>query len=68
LEEAVKLFSTAFEQACALKAVDGFAVNCLTRELTAAEITVVLEEQEKLSKAALSGHGRGKSFIPLSRN
>ena len=48
--------------------VDGFVVNCLTRELTAAEVTAVLEEQEKLSKAALSGHGRGKSFISMSRN
>jgi hypothetical protein len=44
----VGLFSMAFEQVCALKVVDGFVVNCLTRELTAAEVTAVLEEQERL--------------------
>jgi len=46
--EVVRLFSTAFEQTCALKVIDGFVVNCLTRELTAAEVTAVLEEQERL--------------------
>ena len=35
--------------------VDGFVVNCLTLELTAAEVTAFLEKQERLSKAALSG-------------
>jgi hypothetical protein len=29
----------------------------LTRELTAAEVTAVLEEQERLPQAALSDHG-----------
>jgi hypothetical protein len=48
--------------------VDGFVVNCLTHELKAAEVTAVLEEHEKLSKAALSDHGRDKSFISMSRN
>jgi hypothetical protein len=48
MEEFVGLFSGAFEQACALKVIDGFAVNCLTRELTAAEVTAVLEELERL--------------------
>jgi hypothetical protein len=57
MEEVVGLFSTAFEQACALKVVDGFVVNCLTRELMSAEVTAVLEKLERLSKAVLSGHG-----------
>ena len=48
MEEVVRLFSTAFEQVCALKVVDELVVNSLTRELTAAEITAVLEEQERL--------------------
>jgi len=48
MEEVVKLFSTAFEQTCALKVIDGFVVNCLTYALTAAEVTAVLEEQERL--------------------
>jgi hypothetical protein len=51
--EAVKLFSTAFEQACALRVVGRLVVNSLTRELTAAQATAVLEEQEKLSRKAL---------------
>ena len=48
MEEVVGLFRTTFEQTCALKVVDGFVVNCLTRELTAAEVTAVLDEQERL--------------------
>ena len=48
VEEVVRLFSAAFEQTCALKVIDGFVVNCLTRELTAAEVTAVLEKQERL--------------------
>jgi len=48
MEEVVGLFSGAFEQACALKVVDGFVVNCLTHELMSAEVTAVLEEQERL--------------------
>ena len=48
VKEAVRLFRTAFEQTCALKVIDGFVVNCLTRELTAAEVTAVLEKQERL--------------------
>jgi hypothetical protein len=31
-----------------LKVVDKLVVNCLTRELTSAEVTAVLEEQERL--------------------
>jgi hypothetical protein len=57
VEEVVRLFSGAFEQTCALKVIDGFMVNYLTRELKTAEVTAVLGEQERLSKAALSGHG-----------
>jgi hypothetical protein len=57
MEEVDKLFSMAFEQTCALKVIDGFAVNCLPPELRAAEVTAVLEEQARLSKAALSDHG-----------
>jgi hypothetical protein len=57
VEEVVKLFSGAFEQTCALKVIDGFAVNCLPHELTAAEVTAVLEKLERLSKATLSNHG-----------
>ena len=48
MEEVVGLFSTAFEQTCALKVIDGFVVNCLTRELKAAEVTAVLERLERL--------------------
>ena len=31
-----------------MKVVDKLVVNCLTRELTSAEVTAVLEEQERL--------------------
>jgi hypothetical protein len=48
VKEAVRLFSGAFEQTNALKVIDGFVVNCLTHALTAAEVTVVLEEEERL--------------------
>ena len=48
MEEFVELFSTAIEQACALKVIDGFVVNCLTHELTSAEVTAVLEKLERL--------------------
>ena len=57
MEEVVGLFSTAFEQACALKVVDGFVVNCLTRELMSAEVTAALEKQKRLSKAVPSDYG-----------
>jgi hypothetical protein len=57
VKEAVRLFSGAFEQTNALKVIDGFVVNCLTRELMSAEVTAVLEKLERLSKAVLSGHG-----------
>jgi hypothetical protein len=40
MEEAVKLFSMAFERVCALKVVDGFVVNSLTHELTTAMLTL----------------------------
>jgi hypothetical protein len=39
MEEVVTLFSAPFARVCALKVVDKFAVNSLTHELTAAEIT-----------------------------
>lgn len=52
MAEAVKPFSTAFEQTCALKVVGGLVVNSLTREVTTAEATAVLEEQERLSRKA----------------
>jgi hypothetical protein len=45
MEEVVKLFSMAFGHFCALKVVDGFVVNCLTHELTTAEVTAILEKQ-----------------------
>ena len=48
MEEVVKLFSTAFEQTCALKVVDRFVVNSLTHELKAAEVTAILERLERL--------------------
>jgi predicted methyltransferase len=57
IERVVELFSTAFEQTCALKVIDGFAVNCLTHELTMAETTVQLEKQKRLPDAFLSDHG-----------
>jgi len=48
MEEAVKLFSMAFQQTCALKTIDGFMVNSLTRELKATEVTAVLEKLKRL--------------------
>ena len=45
MEELVKLFSTAFEQSRALKDVVELGVKCLTRVLTTAEVTAVLERQ-----------------------
>jgi hypothetical protein len=48
MEEAVKLFSGVFEQTCALKVIDGFVVNCLTRELMSAEVTAALEKLKRL--------------------
>ena len=46
IERAVELFSTAFEQICALKVVEELAVNSLTHELTANEITAVLKDKD----------------------
>jgi len=57
VEEVDKLFSTAFEQSRAMKDVDELEVNCLTRELTTAEVAAVLEKLERLPSAVLSGHG-----------
>jgi hypothetical protein len=37
--------------------VDGFVVNCLTHELTAAEVTAALEKQKRLSKTVPSDYG-----------
>jgi hypothetical protein len=48
MEEVVGLFSGTLEQACALKVVDRFVVNCLTRRLTSAEVTAVLEKLKRL--------------------
>jgi hypothetical protein len=45
------------EDASSIKEVDGFVVNGLTHELTAAEVTAVLGEQERLPWAVLSDHG-----------
>jgi hypothetical protein len=52
MEEAAGLFSGVFEQVCALKVIDGFVVNCLTRALTAAEVTAVLRRTNKRSSGA----------------
>ena len=57
IERVVELFSTAFEQTCTLKVIDKLVVNCLTRELTAAEVTAALEKQKRLSKAVPSDYG-----------
>jgi hypothetical protein len=48
MEELVKLFSAAFGHVCALKVIDGFVVNCLTPELTSAEVRAVFEKLERL--------------------
>jgi hypothetical protein len=45
VEEVDRLFSAAFEQVCALKEVYKLVVNCLTRELTTAEVTAVFRGQ-----------------------
>jgi hypothetical protein len=50
VEEGVELFSTAFAHVCALKVIDGFVVNCLTRELTSAEVTTVFEKLGRLPR------------------
>jgi hypothetical protein len=57
MEEVDELFRTAFGHVCALKVIDGFVVNCLTHELTAAEVTAALEKQKRLSKAVPSDYG-----------
>jgi hypothetical protein len=46
MEEVVRLLSIVFGQISALKVVDKLALNSLTHELTAAEVTAVLEKQE----------------------
>jgi hypothetical protein len=56
MEEVVKLFSTTFEQVCALKEVDKLVLSSLTQELTITEMTVPLEKQKGLPKAVLSDH------------
>jgi len=48
IEWVVRLFSVAFGRVCALKVVDKLAVNGLTHELTAAEVTAVFEKLERL--------------------
>jgi hypothetical protein len=48
VEWVVKLFSTAFEQTCALKVIDKLVVNSLSHELTTAEVTAVLEKLQRL--------------------
>jgi hypothetical protein len=48
IEWVVELFSGAFARVCALKVIDGFAVNCLPHELTAAKVTTVLEKLKRL--------------------
>jgi hypothetical protein len=53
MEEGVELFSTAFEQVCALKVIDKLGANSLTQKLTAAEITAVFRGQG-LGRAAQS--------------
>jgi hypothetical protein len=53
----VGLFSTAFEQVCALKLVGKFVVNSLTHELMVAEVAAVLEKLERLLKVFLSDDG-----------
>ena len=50
MERVVKLFTTAFEQICALKVVDKLTVNSLTHELTAAEITAVFRGRELVER------------------
>ena len=52
MKEAVRLFSTAFEQTCTLKVIDKLVVNCLTRELTSVEVTAVFRRTNKRSGGA----------------
>jgi hypothetical protein len=66
VEEAVKLFSRAFEQTCAFKVVDKLVVNSLAHELTTAETAAMLERQNGgflrplfPITAASSGQGQG---------
>jgi hypothetical protein len=49
MEEVVRLPSIVFGQISAMKVVDKLAVNSLTHELTAADVTAVLEKQESSS-------------------
>ena len=57
IERVVELFSTAFEQICALKEVDKFVLSSLTQELAITEMTVQLEKQKGLPDAFLFDHG-----------
>ena len=52
MEEAVKLFCTVFKHVGALKVVDKLAVNSLTHELKAAEVTTVFRRRNKRSGGA----------------
>jgi hypothetical protein len=52
MEQVVKLFTTAFEQICALEAVNRFVVNSLTHELTSAEVTTIFQRTNKRSGGA----------------
>jgi hypothetical protein len=52
MEQVVKLFTTAFEQICALEAVNRFVVSSLTHELTSAEVMTVFHRRNKRSGGA----------------
>jgi len=52
VKEAVRLFSMAFAQVCALTVVDKLVVSSLTHELTSAEVTAVFRGTNKNSGGA----------------
>jgi hypothetical protein len=68
MEEAVKLFCTVFKHVGALKVVDKLVVNSLTHELTAAEVTAVLEKLKRLLRllfriTAASSRSSGRNVL-----
>ena len=52
VKEAVRLFSMAFEQVCALKVVDKLVVSSLAHELMSAEVMTVFRRRNKRSGGA----------------
>ena len=57
MREVVRLFSTAFAQVCALKVIDGFVLNNLTKSLRRLKRRLCGRSRRELPKDVLSDHG-----------